>query len=244
MESIMTLDELKGALPPRQKKLVTQGVVDIFNALESDEGEEFAEHYKQNFVSMSTVMSNANYDVKDYVNSVKFVAYKLLEHTDIDAYRYTFPDRYERLMEKWIVTGLSIEEIRGQKISPFVTAYRKNEIVVKVMERSLVASRIFNAPMFQEALNVNASLMYTARSEMVRQAAADSILKYTENKEAQKIELEIGVKGQDEVTALRTEMNRLAQEQQAGIQGGSVTSVDIAHSKLLHEVIDVEAEEV
>lgn len=240
----MTLDELKGALPPRQKKLVTQGVVDIFNALESDEGEEFAEHYKQNFISMSTIMNNANYSMKDYVNAVKFSSYKLLQHTDIDAYKYTFPDRYERLMNKWLPTGMTEEAIRGEKISPFVTAYRQNELPVKVMERALVPSRIFNAPLFQDALNVNASLMYTARSEMVRQAAADSILKYTENKEATKIELEVGIKGQDEVTALRTEMNRLAQEQQSGIQAGSVTSVDIAHSKLLHEVIDVDAEEV
>lgn len=238
----MTLDELKSALPPRQKKLVTQGVVDMLNQLEADDGIDFAEHYMQNFVSMSTVMNDSNFSLKDYVSAVKFVAYKLLEHTDIDAYRYTFPDRYERLMEKWIVTGLSIEDIRGQKISPFVTAYRQNELTVKVFERSLVASRIFNAPLFQEALNVNASLMYTARSEMVRQAAADSILKYTENKEAQKIELEIGVKGQDEVVALHTEMNRLALQQQAGIRDGSVTSIDVAHSKLLHEVIEVEAE--
>lgn len=234
----MTLDELKSALPPRQKKLVTQGVVDVFNQLESDEGEDFAEHYKQNFVSMSTVMNNANYSMQDYVSAVKFASYKLLGHTDIDAYHFTFPDRYDRLMKKW--SDLPEEEIRSQKISPFVTAYKQNELPVKVMERSLVPSNILNAPLFQDALNVQASLMYTARSEMVRSQAAESVLRYTNRPEAHKIELEVGIKGQDEVTALRDEMRKLAGMQQSGIQDGSVTSVDVAHSKLLHDVIDVD----
>lgn len=238
----MTIDELKDALPPRQKKLVTQGVVDTLNQLSSDEGEEFAEHYKQNFVSMSTIMNNANYSMKDYVSAVKFASYKLLEHTDIDSYRYTFPDRYARLMLKWQQEGMDEDSIRGQKISPFVTAYKKTELAVKVMERSLVPSRILNAPMFQDALNIQMSLAYTARSEMVRQAAAESVMKYTVSPEATKIEMEIGIKGQDEVMALRDEMRRLATAQQGGIESGSVTSEGIAHSKLLHEVIDVEAE--
>lgn len=237
---MVTLEELKGALPPRQKKLVTQGVVDTLNQLATDEGEEFAEHYKQNFISMSTVMNNTNYNMGDYVSAVKFTAYKLLEHTDIDAYKYTFPDRYQRLMDKW--EGLPEEDIRGQKISPFVTAYKKTELAVKVMERSLVPSRILNAPMFQDALNIQMSLAMGARSEMVRQAAAESVMKYTVSPEAQKIELEVGIKGQDEVMALRDEMRRLASQQQAGIEDGSVTSTEVAHSKLLHEVIDVEAE--
>ena len=78
------------------------------------------------------------------------------------------------------------------------------------MEQALVPSKILNAPLFQDALNVQAQLMYTATSEMVRTQAANSVLQYTAPNEIQKIELEIGVKGTDEVQALRDEMQRLA----------------------------------
>ena len=238
---MVTIEELKNQLPPRQKKLVTQSTVDVLNSLEGEEGKEFADHFKQNFITMSTVMNSGVYNLDDYINAVKFVSYKLIEHSDIDAYMFTFPDRYRRLMEKH--PDLSEDQVRSQKISPFVTAYKKNDIVVKVMDISLVPSRILNAPLFQEALNVQANLMYNSGSDVVRQAAADSILKYTENKEAQKIELDIGITGQDEIGALRDEMRSLAAQQRQGIEVGTITSTEVAERKVIVEAIDAEIEE-
>jgi len=239
----MTLEELKIAVPKHSRGMITQGIVDVFNALELDQGPDFAEHYKQNFVSMSSVMKGGSYSVKDYVNAVKFVSFKLLENTDIDAYQLTFPDRYNRLMTKWLAERMNEEDIRGQKISPYVTAYKKNDLVSKVTEQALVPSRILNAPMFQDALNVQASLMYTARSEQVRSQAAESVMKYTMSPEVQKIELEVGIKGQDEILALRTEMHRLAEQQRGTIQSGTNTSLEIAEQKLLHDVVEAEIED-
>jgi len=234
----MTLDELKGAVPKHSRGLINQRIVDVFNALELDEGEDFAEHYKQNFVSMSSIMKTGKFSTKDYINAVKYVSHKLLENSDIDAYHMTFPDRYNRLMNKWLEQGLAEDEIRGSKISPYVTAYKKTELVTKVLEQSLVPSRILNAPMFQDALNVQASLMYTARSEQVRSQAAESVMKYTMSPEVQKIELEIGIKGQDEILALRTEMHRLAEQQRGTIVSGTNTSLQIAEQKLLHDIVE------
>ena len=238
----MTIEELREGLPSRQKKLVTQNVVDVMNNLEGDEGVEFAEHYKQNFISASSIMQSSVYSMGDYISAVKFVSYKLLDYADIDAYMNTFPDRYQRLIDKW--SGeMDEQEIRTTKISSFVTAYKKNDIVVKITEQSLVPSKILNAHLFQDALNVQASLMYTARSEMVRSQAAESVMRYTNMPEAQKIELEVGIKGQDEILALRNEMHNLASQQQLGIKDKSLTSEEIAHSVLLHEeAIDVETE--
>jgi len=236
----MTLDELKEAVPKHSRGLINQRIVDVFNALELDQGEDFAEHYKQNFVSMSSIMKTGKFSTKDYINAVKYVSHKLLENSDIDAYHLTFPERYNRLMSKWreLDERMTEEEIRGSKISPYVTAYKKTELVTKVLEQSLVPSRILNAPMFQDALNVQASLMYTARSEQVRSQAAESVMKYTMSPEIQKIELEIGVKGQDEIMALRTEMHRLASQQQGTIESGTNTSLQIAEQKILHEIVE------
>ncbi len=238
----MTLEELKASVPKHSKSLITQNIVNVFNELESEQGQDFAEHYKQNFISMSAILKSGSYSVTDYLNAVKFVSYKLLENSDIDSYHLTFPQRYQRLIDKWEPTGLTEEEIREQKISSFVAAYKRNELVLKLMEQALVPSRILNAPLFQAALNVQAELMYTARSEMVRSNAANSILQYTAPNEATKIELDVGVKNNDEIQSMRDEMQRLATQQKLAIESGTKTSEEIAESKLLHDIIDVEEE--
>jgi hypothetical protein len=240
----MTVDDLKSKVPKHIRGMIGQNVVDVFNELESDEGREFAEHYKQNFISMSSVMKTGQYSVSDYIDAVKFVAHKLLENSDIDAYQMTFPDRYQRLLDKYADYGTE-DEIRGSKISSFVTAYKKGDLVTKVLEQSLVPSRILNAPMFQEALNIQMSIAQNSRSDQVRSQAAESVMKYTMSPEATKIELDVAVKGNDEILALRSTMHELASRQQINIKSGTNTSLDIAEQKLMYEVedaIDVEAE--
>jgi len=190
---------------------------------------------------MNSVMRGGLYSTKDYMNAVKFSSFRLLKNSDIDSYMMTFPDRYARLMNKHADFG-DEAAIRSEKISPYVTAYKKNDLVVKVTEQALVPSRILNAPMFQQALNIQMGIAMGARSEQVRSQAAESVMKYTMSPEVQKIELEVGVKGQDEVLALRTEMHRLASQQQATIESGTNSALDIAEQTLLHDVIDVEDE--
>jgi len=238
---MLTLDELKASVPKNRRTMITQGVVDTLNQLASDEGEDFAEHYKQNFLSLSQVMSTGAYAVKDYMNAIKFVAHKLLDNSDIDAYMLTFPDRYQRLMTKWndLDPRMSEETIRGSKISPFVTAYRRNELVMKLAEQALLPSKILNAPKFQDALNVQYDRMYNSIRDQDRIAAAESVLKYTAPNEVQKFELEVGIKGQDEIQSLRDEMQRLALQQQTGIKAGTNTSLEIAESRLLYEDAEV-----
>jgi hypothetical protein len=239
----MTLEELRAATPKHSRSLITPAVHATFERLEAEDGEDFAEHYRQNFVSMSSVMKSGSYSMKDYISAVKFVAHKLLENSDIDAYHLTFPERYQRLMDKWTETGMEEDEVRAQKISPFVTAYKKGELVQKLSEQALMPSKILNAPFFQDPLNVQATLMYTARSEMVRMSAANSVLTYTAPNEVHKFEMDVGVKGSDEIQAMRDEMQRLALQQQTSIVSGINTSLAIAESKIMHEpTIEAEIE--
>ncbi len=230
----MTLSELKASIPKHARTMITQDLVDNLNQLETEEGSEFAEHYKQNFISMSSILRDGTYGMYDYKNAVMFVAHKLLDNSDIDAYMMTFPDRYQRLLDKHVNFG-NEDDIRSSKISPFVSAYKKGELVVKLIEQSLVPARILNAPMFQQALNVQMELALTARSEMVRSTAANSLLTHLAQPEITKIELDIGIKGTDEVQSLRDEMRRLAAQQQSAIIDGANTSLQIAESSLFIE---------
>ncbi len=238
----MTMEELKSATPKHSRGMITNHVVEVFNELESDHGEDFAEHYKQNFLSMSSVLKTGLYSTKDYLSGIKYVAHKLLQNSDIDAYHLTFPGRYERLMTKWTGEGMTEEEVRSQKISPYVTAYKSNDLVKKLAEQALMPSKILNAPMFQDALNVQYDRMYNAYRDQDRIAAAESVLRYTAPNEVHKIEVDVGIKGSDEVQSLRDEMQRLAHQQQVAIEAGTSTSLQIAESKILFEEEVIEGE--
>ena len=237
----MNLEQLKASVPKHSRNMVTEGVVNVMNQLESDHGVDFAEHYKQNFVSFSNVLKSGEYSTTDYVNAVKLVSYKLLNNSDIDAYHMTFPNRYSRLLAQWHEIG-SEAEIRSQKISPFVSAYKRNQLVVKLTEQSLIPPRILNAPMFQQALNIQLDIAMTSTSDMVRTTAANSILTHLKQPETTKIELDVSIGGNDALEMMRQEMQRLAAQQQNSIQVGSNTSLEIAESKLMHETIEAEIE--
>lgn len=237
----MTLEELRAAVPKHSRGMVTQGVVNVMNQLVEEEGIDFAEQYKQNFVTFSNVLRSGEYTTADYISAVKFVSHKLLENSDIDAYQMTFPDRYVRLLDQYEHHG-DEAAIRSEKISPFVSAYKRNQLVVKLTEQALVPARILNAPMFQQALNIQLELALGSRSDMVRTQAANSILTHLKQPETQHIALEVAVTGSDELAAMRSEMTRLAGIQQNSIESGSNTSLEIAESRLLHDRPFEEAE--
>ena len=237
----MTIDELRSATPKHSRGMITQNIVDVFNELEGEHGEDFAEHYKQNFLTLSGILKSGAYNVGDYISAIKYVSHKLLQNSDIDAYHLTFPDRYTRIMEKWMAEGLTEEEARSQKVSPFVTAYKAGELVQKLAEQALMPTKVLNAPHFQAALNVQVDRMYNSFRDQDRIAAAESVLRYTAPNEVTKIQVDVGVSGSDEVQSLRDEMQRLALQQQTSIAAGTNTSLQIAESQIMHEeIIDVE----
>jgi len=231
----MTVDQLKAGVPKDSRRFVTQRVVDILNQLDADEGPEFAEVYKKRFISHSKILQSGNYNMEDYLNAIRFVSYQLLQHNDIDSYQLAFPDRYQRLLDQYVDLGPE-SVIRSKKISSFVSEYKKNDLVANITEQALIAPRILNAPMYQEALNVQADLMMNARSETVRSNAADSILTHLKPPEKQEIELNIGLKENDAVAQLRKITQDLSEQQRIAIQSGASTSKDIAESR----IIDVE----
>ena len=185
---MLTVEGLKGVLSREQKPRVTQSVVDTINELGDIEGEEFADIYRNNFMSYAKVLKDPQYKMKDYMNAVKYVSFKLLEYNMIDSYMLTFPDRYRRLMFKYKDLG-DEKVIREKKIGSFASEYNKNVLVNKIFEQTIIPTKILNAPMYQDALNVQARLMLESNSDFVRTQAANSILTHLKPNEVVQIEL-------------------------------------------------------
>lgn len=227
----ITVEQFRMALPDKVKKSVNQELIDQINQTLSDP--DMFETYRDNLLSYTKVMADGRFKITDYVNAVKYVSHKLMGCTNIEAYTKTFPDKYQR----WINQGVSSKDIAS-----YVTAYNKSKLVNLIFEQTLIPSYVLNQDLYQKALNVQAELMMTAKSEKVRCDAANSLLSHLKMPETQKVELDLGFKEDSSIAALRQATMELIRQQRLMVEAGAMNAQDVAHSKVV--VLDAETKEV
>jgi hypothetical protein len=167
-----------------------------------------------------------------YVAAVKYVSHKLMGASNIAAYTRTFPDKYQDFVNRGI---------DPKDIASYVTAYNKSKLVNLIMELTLIPSYVLNQDLYQKALNVQAELMISAKSETVRCDAANSLLTQLKMPEVTKVQMDLNVKEDGSIAALRATTLELAKQQRLMLESGAMNAQDVAHTKL---VIDGEYEEV
>jgi len=94
---------------------------------------------------------------------------------------------------------------------------------------------VLNQDHYQRAINTQVELMLSANSEKVRSDAANSILIHLKPPETQKIELDIGLKKDSTINALRVATQELVARQRLTIESGGMNAQEIAHSGLVIE---------
>lgn len=229
--STLTVEQFKQCLPDKVKKSINQELIDQINTTLSDP--ELYESYRDNLLSYTKVMADGRFKVSSYVDAVRYVSHKLMGSTNIEAYTKTFPDKYARFVQ---------QGVQAKDIASYVTAYNKSKLVNLIFEQTLIPSYVLNQDLYQKALNVQAELMIASKSDKVRCDAANSLLTHLKMPETQKIELEIGVKEDSSIQALRDSTMALARQQRMMMEAGAMNAQDIAHSKL--QIVDVEAVEI
>ena len=220
---MLTIDVLQRALPAKDQKKVTQGVVDKMNAALTDP--ELVEEMKENILGYISVIRTGRIKISDYLNAVKYVTYKLMGDSNVSAWSKTFPARYSRLKAK---------NTPEKDIHSHVSLYNKNKIVNEIYDMAQVPTHILNADVFQKAINVQASLMNDPMvSPKVRCEAANSLLTHLKKPEAKKVELDVSVKDDSMVRELKDITLNLAAQQKQMIESGAYTSKEIAHQKII-----------
>lgn len=221
---MLTLDQFKLALPDKVKKSINQELIDQINNTLSDP--EMFEQYRDNLISYTKVMADGKFKVTQYIDAVRYVSFKLMGCTNIEAYTKTFPDKYQRFVQQ----GVSAKDIAS-----YVTAYNKSKLVNLIFEQTLIPTHVLNQDLYQRALNVQADLMINAKSEKVRCDAANSLLTQLKAPEVKKVELDIGVKEDSSIAALRATTLELARQQRLMVESGAMNAQEIAHGKLIIE---------
>ena len=228
--TVLTLETFRTALPDKVKKTINQELMDSINKTLSDP--DMFETYRENLLSYASVMADGRFKMESYVSAVKYVSHKLMGASNIAAYIKTFPDKYQDFINRGIDT---------KDIASYVTAYNKSKLVNLIMEQTLIPSYVLNQDLYQKALNVQAELMLTAKSEKVRSDAANSLLTQLKMPEVNKVQLDVNVKEDGSIAALRESTLELVRQQKLMVQAGAMNAQEVAHSKL---VIDVESREI
>lgn len=218
---MLTIDEVQTAIPSHLKVRVSQHMVDELNKLDADP--QYADTMQKNFITYATVLNDGRFRLEDYVAAVKYCTFKMMGFNNKESYQRTFPKRYKRLVS---------EGKTEKEISTYVVAFNKNKMVTSIMEQSVIPIWIMNQHVLQQAISTQADLMMNAKSEKVRQDAANSLLVHLKKPESKDVNLNIGVKYDDGMSALREKLTEMAQLQQDMIEKG-VSTKQIAHDTII-----------
>jgi hypothetical protein len=212
---------LAGSIPDKRfRKYITDAVVDVVNA---EPNSEMRRLFRDNTLTYASVLTTGKYSLAAYVNAVKYVSLRLMGDKASTAYSKVFPDRYQNLIDK----GTS-----ASQIASFADNYGKTGLITKIMEQTMVPTHILNAGIYQEAINVQADLMTSAKSEMVRQKAAESLMTNLAQPVTAKLEVDVSYNN-DVVEDLRATTRALAQQQLKMIMNGQASAGEIARSEIL-----------
>jgi hypothetical protein len=217
----LTEEEFKAALPAHVKKSVSKELINGINKVLADP--HCLDFLRDNILGYTKVMKEGKFKIIQYLNAVHYVSHKLMGASNRDAYLKTFPDKYQRFLS----TGVSEKDI-----SSYASAYNKSKLVNLIFEQTLIPTYILNAPLYQEALNVQAELMLNAKSEMVRSQAASSILSELRMPETQKVELDIGVKQDSTLERLRESTLELVEAQKRHLKAQTLTVKELGAKPL------------
>lgn len=231
----LTIHQVRACAPLGIRKSITQKTVDVINAALDDS--EAKSEFRENVISWINVMQEGKYKIQSYVNACKYVTYKLLGDTQQAAWVKVFPDRYQRLIDK----GIDNFQIAGH-----VSMYNKTDIVVKITERTLPPLHVINSDLLQEAINVQAVLMRSAKSETVKQKAAATLIENLKPPENLKVSLDVGVSSES-VENFREITRALAVQQRKMIESGGMSAKDVAEMSVIdkaEEVIEAEFKEM
>ena len=218
---MLALESVRKLVPKNQRTLITQEFLDKLEASVNDSL--VAEQFKENFVTYLNVLSKGKYKMEDYINAVKYVSFKLLGYSNINAYIATFPERYERL------------KAEGQtQIEAFVSMYNKNKLVMQIYEQTIVPSYVLNAPMHQQALNTLAAMIIDDDVRgMTKVKACEAILQYTKQPDIVKGELTIGIEQSDTINDLREITENLADTYRMMLEKKGMKLKDVAEANII-----------
>jgi len=226
MPELLSRDALIAVLPKKCRNTLSPEAVDaindaIVNIPELENG------YRDNLLGYTDVIKDGKYKVQCYIDAVRYITYKLMGNNNTVAYTKCFPDRYDRLIK---------QNASPKEISAYASTYNKGKLVNLIYAQTLIPTYVYNADLHQEAINIQAELMRSARSEKVRGDAANSLLMHLKPPVNTQINLDLGVSQDNSLEELKEITRQLALQQKSMLDGKQIDAKTIAESKIIKEI--------
>ena len=237
MESV-TVEEFREALPKSLRKSLNPRTAAKVTARLGDP--EAYEAFRENLLGYTHVLTHGKFRLTNYIDAVKYVSYRLMGKTNKDSYFLVFPEKKIR----WAAEG-----VQGKDQASYITSYNQSKLVNLIYEQTLIPVHVLNRDNYQRAINAQIELMLTAKSEMVRATAANSVLTHLKPPEAVKVDINISTEGDSAIDALTASTQELVNQQKRMLASGLLDAEQLAHQRLTvnrdNDVIeDAEFEEV
>ena len=206
MAEKLELVALKEMLPERKSKKLTQGVVDDLNRLveDPDYGEELAENYV-NFLGV--LRENHRFTVESYRKAIMFYTLVESDMSILRAYMQVFPDRVSYRKSKYPERDVSLD------LTHESSRYNKSMLVMEIRKLDTLSVKLIHRSLLHEAILKQATLMRTAKSELVQQKASETLMRELKPDEDVNINLNVGDGSSKVLQELRAATQALAQEQ-------------------------------
>lgn len=166
----------------KKGELIQDDTIEELNKLIEDPeyGEEFLDQYISYF---DIVNKNSSWNTAKYMNAMKF--FTLIEggNTAVDAYVKTFPDRLQSRLNR----GESKYDMGGE-----ASRYNASALVNEIRKVATIPVQLIHRHLLHKAIRKQADLMLNARSEMVQQKAAETLIRELKPAEDSNINLKIG----------------------------------------------------
>lgn len=240
MTELVTLDELKEALPNR-KNTITQEAVDIINESRNDpefQGEELL----RTAITYESVLKRNKASIPEYLNAIRFCAYLSSEEsTFTEAYSKVFSHREFVKQRKNAPT----DSTKYMELTSAASRYRKSKLVVDILTVSELPLHLMFAGYRFKAVGILADIMETARLDRDKINAAKELLAATKGPENIKMELDIGVKESSAVQQMNDQLAIMAKRQSDMLEAGISDLKEFGSMKVVdnEDIIDAEYSE-
>jgi len=231
---MIEIEMIQEQLGKKKGELVTQGTVDELNNLVDDP--EYGEEFLDMYVSYFNVMEgNSAWSTPKYMNAMKFFCLVEGGHNGVDAYVKVFPERLEARVKR----GQGKDNMGGES-----SRYNASALVNEIRKVATIPVQLIHRHLLHEAILVNADLMLHAKSEMVQQKAAETLIRELKPVEDTTINLKVGM--DDETRSAQRELvdhvGQIALNQQKMLASGmSISEIQRLNIKK-PEVIEAEVE--
>lgn len=220
---MLTEDQFKAALPRGMSVRVNDEIMSTIQLALKDNVH--AEMISENILGYTHVLQTGKYKLENYINAVKYVSYKVMGNSNLAAFSKTFPDKYQN----WLKDGVS-----NSDIASYISAYNKSKLVVAIYSDTLIPTHILNAHHFQEAINTQVEIMRNEdASYKVRSDAANSLMTHLKAPEASKVEMDLTIKEDSGLMALKNSMKELVAKQQEMLANNMVSAKDVAEAPII-----------